>query len=305
MADMSGKPLVSIVCLCYNQSKFVVESLNGLKNQTYKNYEILIIDDHSQKDNSVEVIEQWILDNPQLNIRFIKHKQNKGICKSLNELLDLSKGKYLQLVALDDILLPWKLEEHVEILENSDEKDALVFTDAYLMDDNSILYQNRFIALHKKYLSLETGNYFEELIKGNFIPAVTVMFKADIIKNNGGWDSDLLYEDYDMWLGLSEKGFNFIFSDKPSCKYRLHDQNTHKDSNLFGVHTFKVFMKYSHHRSIQLILKEKLEMAYRSNIVVNENKLYFNKFPIERISDSFIKHNLPRRGFRVLRFFKL
>jgi glycosyltransferase involved in cell wall biosynthesis len=298
-------PLVSVFCLCYNQSRYVIESLESIKNQTYPNIEIFIIDDYSQKDNSVEVIDNWIKVNKQLNITFIKHQQNIGICKSLNELLNLSTGKYLQLVALDDVLKPWKLEKHVEILENSNENDALIFSDAYLMDDNSILYQNRFIGLHKKYLSLKSGNYFDELINGNFIPALTVMFKANIIKNIGGWDSNLLYEDYDMWLCLSSKGYDFIFCDKPSCIYRLHNQNTHKNTSLFGAPTFQIFFKFSNFPKVQKILKKNLETAYRSNNLTAENKLYFSKFKAEKLSDYFIKYNLPIFGFRVLRFFRL
>ncbi len=115
---MTEFPLVSILCLSYNQQRFLVESLESLKSQTYHNIEILICDDCS-KDNSVEIINNWIKDHPQLNIRFIPHTRNQGICKSLNELLAVSKGKYLITIALDDLMEPDKIERHVAILENS------------------------------------------------------------------------------------------------------------------------------------------------------------------------------------------
>jgi GT2 family glycosyltransferase len=302
---MLGYPLVSIFCLCYNQSRYVVESLESIKNQTYPNVEIFIIDDYSQKDNSVEVIDNWIKVNKQLNINFIKHKKNIGICNSLNELLILSKGKYLQLVALDDIIHPWKLEKHVKILENSNEKEAIIFTDAYLIDDNSKPFQNRFIAFHKHYLSLESQNYFDELIDGNFIPAITVMFKSEIIKKIGGWDGNLFYEDYDMWLRLSHEGYNFIFSEEPSCSYRFHNQNTHKDSRLNGSYTINILIKFANRVKVKNLLKDKLENAYRSGVLTTENDVYFSKFSAERLSDFFIKYNLPKIGYRLLRLFNL
>ncbi|MEN9441383.1 MAG: Chondroitin polymerase [Bacteroidota bacterium] len=302
---MTEKPLVTIACLCYNQGRFVVESLESIKSQTYTNYEVLIIDDFSQKDNSVEIINDWIKKNTEINITFIKHPQNKGICNSINELLDLSKGKYFQMLALDDVLLPWKLEKHVEILENSMDNEALVFTDAYLMDENSILYQNRFIATHKNYLSLKTGNFFDELLKGMFIPGMTVLLKTDIIKSVGGWDNDLLYEDYDMWLRLSEKGYDFIFDTDLSCNYRLHSQNTHKNTSLFGAPTFQIYLKFSNYPKVHKILKENLEATYRGKNLTTEHKLYFSRFKAKKISDYFIKYNLPVIGYRILRFFRL
>lgn len=302
---MSEKPLVTIACLCYNQGRFVIESLESIKSQTYTNFEVFIIDDFSEKDNSVELIDDWIKNNSGLNITFIKHHQNKGICYSLNEILDLSHGKYFQMLALDDVLLPWKLEKHVEILEKSKDNEVLVFSDAYLMDEKSILFQNRFIATHKNYLNIQTGNFFDELLDGMFIPAVTVLIKTKVLKINSGWDNNLPYEDYDMWLRLSEKGYIFIFDTDLSCKYRLHSQNTHKNTLLFGACTFQILLKFAHYPKVHKILREKLEVSYRDKRMTNENKLYFSRFKVERISELFIRYNLPVICYRVLRFFGL
>ena len=74
-----NQPLVSVICACYNQSQFIFESLESVKNQAYENLEIIIWDDASQ-DNSVQIIEGWIKDNPSLKIIFHKHQTNKGIC---------------------------------------------------------------------------------------------------------------------------------------------------------------------------------------------------------------------------------
>ena len=75
-------PLVSIICACYNQAQYVVESLDSVKNQTYKNIELVIYDDASS-DDSVSVISNWLEQNRDIKAFFTKNEINQGICKSL------------------------------------------------------------------------------------------------------------------------------------------------------------------------------------------------------------------------------
>ena len=89
---MHKKPLVSIICLCYNHDHFVVESLNSVLNQNYQPIEMIIIDDCST-DKSVAVIEKW-LENLQ-NITFIKNTKNLGNTKSFNKAAKMAKGEFL------------------------------------------------------------------------------------------------------------------------------------------------------------------------------------------------------------------
>ena len=72
---MHEKPLVSVICLCYNHAEFVIESLNSVLNQNYQPIEIIIVDDYST-DNSVAVIEKWVENNQSLT--FIKNTNNLG-----------------------------------------------------------------------------------------------------------------------------------------------------------------------------------------------------------------------------------
>ena len=99
-------PLVSIIALCYNQEEFLCETLESIKAQTYKNLELIIIDDCST-DQSVKKIESWIKANNH-NCNFITNKENLGLVKSLNIAVKKCKGKYYSLIACDDIYLPKK-----------------------------------------------------------------------------------------------------------------------------------------------------------------------------------------------------
>lgn len=98
---MKYEPLVSIICLCYNHEKFVIESLNSVLNQSYSNIELLIADDCSS-DGSVKNIEKWLQEHPQ--IQFIANKVNLGNTKTFNSLFKQSKGEFIIDLATDDVL---------------------------------------------------------------------------------------------------------------------------------------------------------------------------------------------------------
>lgn len=294
------QPLVTVICACYNQSAYILESLESVKNQTYPNLELVIWDDAS-KDNSVDIIDSWINQNPELKISFTKNSENKGICKSLNEAKSLAKGKYIQILALDDLLLPDKIERHVQLLEKSKSTDALVFSDAYLIDSASNTYQNRFIAYYKRYLSLESGNFFEELLKNNFIPAMTVLYKTEILNEIGSWDETLAYEDYDMLLRIAEK-YDFIFDPIVSAKYRLHQKNTHETMFIEMERSkFNIYLKYANYNStVKHKLLRFIESQYIDNNLKGENDRYFAVFPPQTFMQRWISKNKSPEIYRFL-----
>lgn len=295
---MTDNPLVSILCLCYNQEKFIKESLESIKAQTYKNFEIIICDDFSQ-DQSVDVIESWISENTDLKIEFVKHSQNIGITKTLNELFKISQGKYIQILALDDTLVNNKLERHVAMLEKSSDEYAMVFSDAHLMNDDSKLYQNKFIARHLFYLSLESQNFYQMLLRRNFIPAMSVLMKRENLIKENGWDESLPYEDYDMWLRLG-KNYSFLFDETISCSYRLHDNNSHRKSNVINhISFFDILFKHKGEENVREILFGHLEKIYRGKALTNEHIAFYNYYPIQSFSERCIKNNYNPKLYRL------
>ena len=112
----SEKPLVSIICHCYNHSKFVLETLKSVLNQTYDNIEVIVVDDFST-DNSADVISSFMVKHPE--IKFIQNHRNLGITKSFNRILKKTKGKYIIDLAADDLLLPNCVMQQVHCFQNS------------------------------------------------------------------------------------------------------------------------------------------------------------------------------------------
>lgn len=297
---MTQLPLVSILCLCYNQERFVVESLESIKSQSYSNIEVLICDDFS-KDNSVEVINNWIKNNPQLDIEFISHSQNKGICKSLNELLNISKGKYIITIALDDLMEPDKIERHVAILENSASNEALVFSNAYIIDDNSVRFQNTFIPYFHQYLSLESGNFYKKLLYYNFLPAMSCVTKSSLIKEIGGWDENLTFEDYDMWLRLSQN-YDFIYDDTKSCSYRMHTTNTHKKNDFLSSSFFYIYIKHKKEPEMKKKILKIIHNAYKANKLTEDHKKFLAELENKTLSEKLILKNVGKFTYNTLHY---
>ena len=231
MMEEKNLPLVSIVVPCYNHEKYVKETIESIINQTYKNIELIVIDDGS-KDNSVKVIQELA---DKYNFIFI-HRSNKGVSETLNEGIKLSKGEYISFIASDDIFSENKLEILLNELKDL-ENTCMVFGDAEFIDENSKpLYKdlesrktNSFIEFYTDNNRLIKKNYeigsYETLIYSNYIPAMSVLCKRESLFRVGLFDTNLKIEDYPMWLKLSKLG-KIVYVNKVVAKYRIHGLNS-------------------------------------------------------------------------------
>ena len=113
MEDFLNLPKVSFIVVTHNFENFVCDSLNSIKNQTYKNFEIIVVDDVS-KDSTREKIQEFIDNNSQLQIQFIKNENNIGQLASFLEGLRLATGQFICAVDGDDILFPEFCAMHIE-----------------------------------------------------------------------------------------------------------------------------------------------------------------------------------------------
>jgi glycosyltransferase involved in cell wall biosynthesis len=215
---LENYPLVTVFVGCYNQSRFVEECLDSVKHQTYPNLQVIIFDDCS-KDNSVAVIDAW-LERHRLRWQFISHTKNVGICASLNEVLRLARGKYVSVVAADDVWLPDKASRQVEIMEQMPTDVGVLYSDAFQIDENGTILPQTFIEAHRKFVVPPEGFLFDVLWEGNFIPVITTLIRHDCFTQVGTYDEDLCFEDWDMWMRISRR-FRFAYDEIPAAKYRV------------------------------------------------------------------------------------
>lgn len=219
-------PLVSVIAICYNHEKYLIECLQSVVNQTYSSVELIIFDDFST-DNSRKLILEFVKNNPSSQFTF--NEKNIGNCCTFNQALKISKGKYIIDLSTDDVLLPNRIEEQVNLMEVSDEI-GVVFSDANFIDEKS-----EFIGNFKKNVKFPIGNVYEDVLAGKcYTMPVTMMMRRTILEHLNGYDETLAYEDFDFWVRSSR-----------ICKYDYVPKILSYQRILNGSHSTKFFIKKS------------------------------------------------------------
>ena len=217
------QPLVSIIMPNYNYGRFLEYAINSVLSQTLQNWELIIVDDGST-DNSRRIVEEYIkLDK---RIKLYYNEQNMGIAYTCNVGIERAKGKYMLILASDDMLKPKTLENIVKILEKNKNIDVVVL-EAEIIDDKGKSLNILFSELHRK-PKVKRGNFFRELLKGNFI--ATGMFRSSLVNKHGiKYDTSLKHlNDWLFWVDLSYVG-NFYYYSEPMYLYRVHGRSASCD----------------------------------------------------------------------------
>lgn len=210
-------PAVTVIALCYNHERFVLDCLESIRAQSFQDFELIVTDDCS-RDRSPQLIADWLaMHYPQA--RFIRHAVNRGICATLNEALAAARGTYISMIATDDVWLPHKLHSQVDLARTLGADTALIYGDAGQMDEEGNLLPTRFIEAHHV-ADPPSGRIFGRLADGNFIPAMTTLIRRDALLAVGGYDERLNYEDFDMWLRLADR-YAFAFQPEIVAHYRI------------------------------------------------------------------------------------
>ena len=228
---MQDQSLVTIICLCYNQEKYVVESLFSAIHQDYPFIEVIIVDDFST-DNSKEVIEKWLIDYPA--IQFIANETNLGSTKSFNKALKLAKGNYIIDLACDDILLSNCVSLQLKAFHESPFKNlGIVYGNAELINEKGDFYFNYFpVDSNKKTIEKRTTGdiYLSVISGGNSICSVSSLVKKSVFDVLNGYDENLAYEDLDLWIRAS-RIYEFDYIDEILIKKRI-------SATSLGTHFF-------------------------------------------------------------------
>lgn len=254
-------PLVTVVVPCYKHEPYVADCIQSIINQDYENIELIIVDDASP-DASADIIKSF---NQRLKERFksylfIERVENRGIIANCNESLGKAKGKYIRIIASDDMLLPEDISSKVNYLEQNPEA-GLVYSDGYLMPEEGTL-KSLTLAKYKKFTDVNSkvgtsGDTFKELLINNFIPAPTVLLRTDIVKEVGGYDSKYSFEDYYMWLKVAKR-YRIGYCNLPTVLYRLTNNSLSRELNskkkmlMDHIRLLNEFKDHDNYQSVEL-----------------------------------------------------
>lgn len=209
-----NNPLVTIICICYNQARFVEQALDSVMAQTYRNLELIVIDDGSS-DGSGKVIKRWIANHP--NTTLLINATNLGYCKTFNKAFAISKGSFCIDLAADDMLQPDRVEVGVKTLTDAGVKYGVTFSDAEHVDE-----QGKYLRLHSEkhpHSSIPSEDVYKDVIDRYFICSPTMMFRREVVEHLNGYDETLAYEDFDFWVRAA-RSFKFVYSPRVLVKKR-------------------------------------------------------------------------------------
>jgi glycosyltransferase involved in cell wall biosynthesis len=193
---MSQLPKISVIIPTYNHGRYVGKAINSVLNQTYKDFEIIVVDDGST-DNT-----RHLIDTYENQIEYI-YQENQGLASARNTGIQASQAKYVAFLDADDWFAKENLEIKVAYMEDHPDA-AWVYSDWQYLDDKGNYLEKGstiFKYAHKKL----TGHLFEELVYNrNFISPCTVALKKKILEEVGYFDPSVIcQEDLDLWLRIS------------------------------------------------------------------------------------------------------
>lgn len=219
--------LVSIITPSYNSSLFIGETIKSVLNQTYKNWEMIIVDDCST-DNSVEIINEYL--EKDKRIKLLINQKNKGAAETRNEALKIAKGRFIAFLDSDDLWSFEKLECQLQFMK--DKNIAFSFS-AYEVIKSTGTTTNKIINVPQKIA-------YNQYLRNTIIGCLTVVIDK---KKVGYFEMPNIKSSHDMalWLLIMKRGFEAYGYNKSLAKYRLvATSNTAKKSKA-AMDVWKVY----------------------------------------------------------------
>ncbi|MEM2971975.1 MAG: glycosyltransferase family 2 protein [Candidatus Bathyarchaeia archaeon] len=215
-----NEPIISVVMASYNHEKYIDDAINSVISQRIKDLEVIVVDDFSM-DKSRDIIKEWV--DKDSRVRAIFHDRNEGIARTVNDGIRVARGKYIALMASDDMFRQGAFEKIIAVLESSEDCGVA------LLEGECIDHRNRKVGLlfSERYRrpSKEKGSFFKDLVVGNFV-CTGVVRKSVLKKYQISYNEELKYlNDWLFWLDLSSV-CDFVFINEPLYYYRIHGANT-------------------------------------------------------------------------------
>lgn len=218
----SNNFLISIILPYYNGKAFIKECIDSIINQTYGNFELIVIDDGSPNQEHTDYLKELIVQINDVRIRYFC-KTNGGLSDARNFGTNQSKGEYIAFIDQDDMWKPEKLEKQVAVITGTDAKVVITncenFGEINTIVDYSVVNNGKGGFIPASY---------RKMLKRNFVDSVSIVFNKDLVKEVGYSNRRyFVVPDYEYFLRMS-KVTDFYLIKEPLTLYRLHENNTIK-----------------------------------------------------------------------------
>ena len=253
--DMENAPLVSVVVVTYNSSATVIETLESIKNQTYRNIELIVSDDCS-KDDTIDVARQWLKENDSrfVGTELVTAEHNTGVSGNLNRGIQKSHGEWIKSIAGDDLLISFAIDDYVNYVINSPERVEMCVCDVKPFATDGELPEY-ILDVYKNYFKYECESY--EMQRKRVMTRLvflgpTFFFHRDLYDEIAGFSEE--YGNTEEWPFVYKvlKNGNRIFPiRKQLVLYRINQSSLcrMKEKNGLGNEqyfqsTYKFFFDY-------------------------------------------------------------
>lgn len=224
--------IISIILPARNEEKYIKSSIESILTQTFRDFELIIINDASD-DQTKTIVEQYA--SIDKRIRILNNKSQNGVARSLNRGIDMAKGRYIARIDAGDIANLHRLEKQFKYIEQN-QNIAVVGSWSYIVDE-----KYNIIGKWMPPLRVDSGILYNY---GGIIHS-SVMFRKDIIEFCGKYDPHYVAEDYELWLRIIKNGFKIMNIPDFLVSYlERTDSISIKNIQSLQISTFKIKLEY-------------------------------------------------------------
>lgn len=308
--------LVSVVIITYNSEKYIIEALNSVFEQDYKNIELVISDDASQ-DNTVGVIKEWLKDKQErfTNSVIIEAKENRGTSQNVNVGFENAKGKWIKLLAGDDVLFKTCISDNVKfVVENK--SNSVVYSELLMFKDKQgkRIYkdQSREETEFCKRLCRESSDeQYRILLKRDMMVTASLFINRNMFFSIGKCDNLIpLIEDWPLRLKITQNGYRIYYMEKKTVYHRHEDSVTRKEECFFHLRHLNNLRKLKKHYCYSVIKPyhiiyyiEELLQLLEEEIIINmfHNKKNFFTICIANFFSVLMPRNWKKIYFKLIK----
>lgn len=298
--------LVTIAVISYNSSKYIIETLNSIKTQTYLNLELIISDDCST-DTTMELCEHWLKKNRErfTRVELLKTDKNGGICYNYNHALKAAKGKWIKYIAGDDKLKSDCIESLIKYAESH--KDQIIISKEQHFSDHKAnlgVFPRDFSPWTKIFPSNNQRIKYQELYlakNGTVIPGPTLFLNRETLLRLKGFEEKYPFiEDYPLAMKYLSNGFAIGGVDKVLIDYRVYPDSVSRSDIRFERSIYSAIDYYNYkvgrkHKSIPILYHTWLDSILR------KRQLYAIGYILRLFDLIYIKKKINSSKFIRLR----
>lgn len=232
---ISNEPLVSVIVITYNSSKYIKQTLDSIARQDYKNIELIVSDDHSV-DDTLSVVYSWITDNKQrfVDVTVVTFNCNTGVSGNCNRGMEAAKGEFIKIIGGDDMLMP----NYMTLMINGIADNDIAFCYVYLFRNENEISEglDKLDYMPKDLLTYSLSKhelYKKQLIRNDY-NAPAALIRKTVFSELGAFDEKYAFmEDLPFWLKCVRANKKICFVDTFGVLYRRSDDSISKVVSQF------------------------------------------------------------------------